>query len=124
MLAEVIRGLGYHATPAANGTALSIPLAVGAGLGLGQLGCHGLLINPKVRSRCRISKIITDLPLESAGAVDSGITEFCNAYLKCVPKCGTYGHRTGATTSIPNPRPTISRCSWLIVQSSGFLLFH
>ena len=87
MLAEFIRGLGYHAIPAGNDTALSIPLAVDAGLG--QLGRHGLLINPKVGSRCRISKIITDLPLEPAGAVDSGITEFCNACLKCVPKCGT-----------------------------------
>ena len=87
MLAEFIRGLGYNAIPAANDTALSIPLAVDAGLG--QLGRHGLLINPKVGARCRISKIITDLPLEPAGAVDSGITEFCNACLKCVPKCGT-----------------------------------
>ena len=87
MLAEFIRGLGYQAIPAANDTALSIPLAVDAGLG--QLGRHGLLINPKVGARCRISKIFTDLPLEAAGAVDSGITEFCNACLKCVPKCGT-----------------------------------
>ena len=87
MLAEFIRGLGYQAIPAANDTALSIPLAVDAGLG--QLGRHGLLINPKVGARCRISKIITDLPLEPAGALDSGITEFCNACLKCVPKCGT-----------------------------------
>ena len=87
MLAEFIRGLGYQAIPAANDTALSIPLAVDAGLG--QMGRHGLLINPKVGARCRISKIFTDLPLEAAGAVDSGITEFCNACLKCVPKCGT-----------------------------------
>ena len=87
MVAEFIRGLGYNAIPAANDTALSIPLAVDAGLG--QLGRHGLLINPKVGARCRISKIFTDLPLEPAGAVDSGITEFCNACLKCVPKCGT-----------------------------------
>ena len=87
MVAEFIRGLGYNAIPAANDTALSIPLAVDAGLG--QLGRHGLLINPKVGARCRISKIFTDLPLEAAGAVDSGITEFCNACLKCVPKCGT-----------------------------------
>ncbi len=93
MLAEFIRGLGYHAIPAANDTALSIPLAIDAGLG--QLGRHGLLINPKVGARCRISKIITDLPLEPAGAVDSGITEFCNACLKCVPKCGTQAITAG-----------------------------
>ena len=93
MLAEFIRGLGYNAIPAANDTALSIPLAVDAGLG--QMGRHGLLINPKVGARCRISKIFTDLPLEPAGAVDSGITEFCNACLKCVPKCGTKAITTG-----------------------------
>ena len=93
MMAEFIRGMGYNAIPAANDTALSIPLAVDAGLG--QLGRHGLLINPKVGARCRISKIFTDLPLESAGAVDSGITEFCNACLKCVPKCGTKAITTG-----------------------------
>ena len=93
MLAEFIRGLGYNAIPAANDTALSIPLAVDAGLG--QLGRHGLLINPKVGARCRISKIFTDMPLEAIGAVDSGITEFCNACLKCVPKCGTKAITTG-----------------------------
>ena len=93
MVAEFIRGLGYNAIPAANDTALSIPLAVDAGLG--QLGRHGLLINPEVGARCRISKIFTDLPLEPAGAVDSGITEFCNACLKCVPKCGTKAITTG-----------------------------
>ena len=68
MVAEFIRRLGYNAIPAANDTALSIPLAVDAGLG--QAGRHGLLINLKVGARCRISKIFTDLPLEPAGAVD------------------------------------------------------
>ena len=99
MTAEFIRGMGYRAIPAANDTALSIPLAVDAGLG--QLGRHGLLINPKVGARCRISKIFTDLPLEPAGAVDSGITEFCNACLKCVPKCGTKAITTGERSFEP-----------------------
>ena len=99
LLAEFIRGLGYQAIPAANDTALSIPLAIDAGLG--QLGRHGLLINPTVGARCRISKIITDLPLEPAGAVDSGITEFCDACLKCVPKCGTQAITTGTRSFEP-----------------------
>ena len=99
MVAEFIRGLGYNAIPAANDTALSIPLAVDAGLG--QVGRHGLLINPKVGARCRISKILTDLPLDPAGAVDSGITEFCNACLKCVPKCGTKAITTGERSFEP-----------------------
>ena len=102
MTAEFIRGLGYNAIPAANDTALSIPLAVDAGLG--QLGRHGLLINPRVGSRCRISKIFTDLPLEPAGAVDSGITEFCNACQKCVPKCGTGAITTGDRSFEPLAR--------------------
>ena len=59
------------------------------------------MINPKVGSRCRISKIFTDLPLEPAGAVDSGITEFCNACLKCVPKCGTKAITTGGRSFEP-----------------------
>ena len=99
MVAEFIRGMGYNAIPAANDTALSIPLAVDAGLG--QVGRHGLLINPKVGARCRISKIFTDLPLETIGAVDSGITEFCNACLKCVPKCGTKAITTGGRSFEP-----------------------
>ena len=102
MTAEFIRGLGYNAIPMANDTALSIPLAVDAGLG--QLGRHGLLINPKVGSRCRISKIFTDLPLDPAGAVDSGITEFCNACQKCVPKCGTQAITTGDRSFDPLAR--------------------
>ena len=54
------------------------------------------MINPKVGARCRISKIFTDLPLEALGAIDPGITEFCNACLKCVPKCGTQAITTGS----------------------------
>ena len=113
MLTEFIRGLGYRAIPAANDTALSIPLAVDAGLG--QLGRHGLLINPRVGSRCRISKIITDLPLEPAGARDSGITEFCNACLKCVPKCGTGAISAGERSFEPlNETNAAGVLSWKV----------
>ena len=63
MLAEFIRGLGYNAIPAANDTALSIPLAIDAGLG--QVGRHGLLINPKVG---RALPHIQDFHRPAAGA--------------------------------------------------------
>ena len=43
-LAQMIRNLGYNALPCGNDTALSIPLAIDAGLG--QLGKNGLLITP------------------------------------------------------------------------------
>ncbi|MFQ5878808.1 MAG: reductive dehalogenase [Dehalococcoidia bacterium] len=84
-VAEFIRGLGYNAIPSANCTALNIPLAIDAGFG--QLGRHGKLITPQFGPRCRISKVITDLPLPEGSPIDFGVTEFCNACLKCVRKC-------------------------------------
>lgn len=99
MLAEFIRSLGYHAIPSANDLALSIPLAVDAGLG--QVGRNSSLINPKFGSRCRISKIITDLPLAHDGARDFGITEFCEACAKCAQKCGGKAIPTGKRSFTP-----------------------
>ena len=81
MLAEFIRGLGYNAIPSANDTALSIPLAIDAGLG--ELGRNAKLITPRFGSRCRISKVITDMPLTVGYARPWGVTEFCNACGKC-----------------------------------------
>ncbi|MBI4330279.1 MAG: reductive dehalogenase [Chloroflexi bacterium] len=85
MVAEFLRGLGYHAIPSANCTALSIPLAVDAGLG--ELGRNAKLIAPWFGPRCRIAKVLTDLPLEVAGPRDFGITEFCNVCRKCAKHC-------------------------------------
>ncbi len=96
MVAEFIRGLGYNAIPSANCTALSIPLAIEAGLG--QLGRNAKLINPKYGPRCRISKVITDLPLETGMPRDFGVTEFCKSCEKCARMCPgqaiPYGERS------------------------------
>ena len=86
-VAEFIRGLGYHAIPSANCTALNVPLAIDAGLG--QPGRHGKLINPLFGPRCRISKVITDLPLAVDSPIDFGVTEFCNQCQKCAQYCPT-----------------------------------
>ena len=84
-MAEFIRGLGYNALPLINDTALSVPLAIDAGLG--QLGRHGLLITPQFGPRCRICKILTDLPLEIDWPIDFGVTAFCDVCKKCVDHC-------------------------------------
>lgn len=98
-LAEFIRGLGYHAIPSANDTAISIPLAIDAGLG--ELGRNAKLITPQFGPRCRISKIITDLPLEVSYAKPWGVTEFCNVCRKCAKNCPAGAIPTGERSFEP-----------------------
>ncbi len=54
LVATFIRGLGYRAIPCGNDTALSIPLAIAAGLG--EPGRNGLLITEKYGPRCGFAK--------------------------------------------------------------------
>jgi len=95
-LAEFIRALGYNAIPCLNDTALSIPLAISAGLG--QLGRLGLLITPEYGSCVRICKVLTDMPLSVDKPVDFGVTEFCEHCLVCAKACPvnaiSFGDRT------------------------------
>lgn len=85
MVAEFIRGLGYHAVPCGNDTALSVPIAIQAGLG--HLGRHGRLITWNNGSMVRILKVFTDLPLEPSKMAPGGIIEFCEACKKCAKNC-------------------------------------
>lgn len=84
-LAEFIRNLGYVAVPDGNDAALSIPLAIDAGLG--QLGRNGLLITPEHGPRVRLCKVLTDLPLVPDGPVDFGVTDFCKGCRLCAEAC-------------------------------------
>lgn len=84
-LAEYIRALGYQAIPCMNDTALSIPLAIDAGLG--QLGRNGLLITPEYGPNQRICKVLTNMPLRQDNPIDFGVTEFCNQCLRCAEEC-------------------------------------
>ncbi|MFB0560931.1 MAG: reductive dehalogenase [Candidatus Lokiarchaeia archaeon] len=103
-LAEFIRGLGYTAIPCANDTALSIPLAISAGLG--QVGRSGLLITPEFGPSVRICKVFTNMPLENDKPIDFGVTEFCKNCRRCVESCPTeaisFGERTKEPTTISN----------------------
>ncbi|MCL4371183.1 MAG: reductive dehalogenase [Chloroflexi bacterium] len=84
-VAEFIRGLGYHAIPSSNCTALNIPLAIDAGLG--ELGRNAKLIHPVWGPVCRICKVITDLPLEPDVPIETGATTFCDSCGKCAEAC-------------------------------------
>ncbi len=89
-LGEFIRNLGYQAIQCGNDTALSIPLAIDAGLG--ALGRNGLLITPEYGSRVRICKVFTDLPLvldEPKVDFISELSNFCKKCYRCAEICET-----------------------------------
>jgi ferredoxin len=84
-LAEFIRYLGFKAIPMGNDTALSIPLAIDAGLG--ELGRLGLLVTPKHGPCVRICKVFTDMPLIPDRPISFGLAEFCRNCSRCVKAC-------------------------------------
>jgi epoxyqueuosine reductase len=89
-LGEFIRNLGYRAIQCGNDTALSIPLAIDAGLG--ALGRNGLLLTPEYGSRVRICKVFTDMPLIADDLNISfikKIEKFCTTCYKCAEACET-----------------------------------
>jgi epoxyqueuosine reductase len=85
LMAAFIRGLGYQAVPAGNDTALSVPLAMAAGLGEGSR--MGLLITKEFGPRVRLAKVFTDLPLEPDGFRPFGAWEFCRTCKACAKHC-------------------------------------
>lgn len=103
-LAKFIGMLGYKAIACGNDSALSIPLAVDAGLG--QLGRMGVLITPEFGPRVRLCKVLTDMPLVPTKPIDFGVTEFCEACEKCAEYCPgqaiLYGKRTHKARTVSN----------------------
>lgn len=85
MLCEFIRSLGYIAIPSVNGVGMSVPMAVEAGLG--QAGRHGTLITPEYGSSLRLTKVLTNMPLNHDKPIDFGVTEFCETCMKCAREC-------------------------------------
>lgn len=84
-MAAFIRGLGFQAVPSGNDTALSIPLAMAAGLG--ELGRNGLLITEKFGPRVRLCKVFTDMPLAHDTFRPFGVERFCRTCRKCAEYC-------------------------------------
>ncbi len=96
LLAQFIRILGHDALPCGNDTALSIPLAVDAGLG--ELGRNGLLVTPQFGPRIRLCKVFTDLPLKPDKPVDFGLQEYCEKCRKCLENCPVHAISEDKTT--------------------------
>ncbi len=87
-LAAFIRRLGYSALTCGNNVALSVPLAIDAGLG--QYGRHGILITKEFGPRVRIAKLLTDMPLvrdyPDIGFCNA-VVRFCETCEKCATNC-------------------------------------
>jgi len=84
-LGVFVRKLGWRAFAAGNGTALSVPLAIGAGLG--ELGRNGLLLTPQYGPCVRISKVFTDMPLRPDEPSQWGIAAACRICDLCAVAC-------------------------------------
>jgi epoxyqueuosine reductase len=85
LMGEFIRNLGYEALQCGNDTALSVPLAIDAGLG--ELGRNGLLITPQHGPRVRLCKVITDIPLAPDKPIEFGVGAFCQTCKLCADPC-------------------------------------
>ncbi|MBX2877124.1 MAG: reductive dehalogenase [Saprospiraceae bacterium] len=99
MLAQFITNLGYEAIASLNDTALSIPMAIEAGLG--EYGRHGLLITPEFGPNVRIAKVFTDLPLEVDQFKEFGVKAFCEICRKCAKACPPRAISKEAPSSTP-----------------------
>lgn len=99
LLARFIQGLGFKAIPSGNNTALSIPIAIDAGLG--EMARNGLLITPKYGPRVRLAKVLTNLPLLADKPIEFGVGDFCMICEKCAQKCPGKAIDFGP----PHPRP-------------------
>jgi epoxyqueuosine reductase len=97
LLATFIRGLGYRALPSGNDTALSVPLALAAGLG--EMGRLGLLMTKEFGPRIRLSKVFTDLPLSYDTYRPLGAKAFCNDCKKCATYCPSQAIPDGEMTT-------------------------
>ncbi len=84
-MGEYLRLLGYYAKSCGNDTALSIPLAVDAGLGV--MGRNGLLLTKEFGPRVRICKVITDLELVQSPNDYPSSEEVCSGCTLCAEAC-------------------------------------
>ncbi len=113
LVASFIKGLGYKAIPSGNDTALSIPLALSAGLG--EYSRMGLLVTKKFGPRVRLCKVFTDLPLEPDSYSPFGVVEFCRTCKACAINCPSQAiSYDGMTLEGPNISSHSGALKWYI----------
>lgn len=84
-VATFLRELGYNTRHCGNDTAMSVPLAIEAGLG--EFGRNGLLITEEYGPRVRLAKIYTDLEMTFDKPKSFGVREFCAVCQLCSDNC-------------------------------------
>ncbi|RLI00710.1 hypothetical protein DRO31_08180 [Candidatus Bathyarchaeota archaeon] len=109
MVAEFIRGLGYHAIPSGNDLAFNVPIALQAGIG--HLGRMNRVITWENGPLIKICKVFTDMPLLQSLMADSGIMEFCETCMKCAKHCpaGAIGTGLRSWDAISGENPGVYR---------------
>lgn len=107
-LAWFLNEIGYETRHAGNDLALSVPLAISAGLG--ESSRMGLLITEEYGPRVRISKVFTNLELEYDKPKTFGVKEFCKVCMKCADNCPAESISRVADTTDPENKP-INRCN-------------
>ena len=112
-LAQYLRQLGWRAMPSGNDTALSVPLAIDAGLG--ELGRNGMLITERFGPRVRLCKVFTDAPLTCDEPVSFGAADRCDGCTCCADACPAGAITTGEPTAEgPTPASNPGAIKWQV----------
>ena len=110
-LARYLAELGFAAVPSGNDTALSIPLAVDAGLG--ELGRNGSLITERFGPRVRLCKVFTGAELTPDRPVSFGAAAVCKTCDRCVRSCPAGAIAAGEMTDAgPTPSNNPGVLKW------------
>lgn len=88
--------LGWVGIPSGNDSALSVPLAIDAGLG--EAGRHGMLITEQFGACVRLCKAFTDAPLAPDDLADRETRDHCDDCTLCADGCPVGAIPTGDMT--------------------------